>query len=188
MPSEIQLDCFSSRPCGCFSGFAAAAALILLPANNLVKFWWICLFFSPFSPLSLSFFFFHFTRKVGCGREWQSSGAGLPPQECGLSQISVPPPSPPPCHSKQLIVEDTTRASAHSLQQEEAFLCTEELQAETNDQDHKLNLLYDGQKVIGGVHVTIIIIKNNINKNNSENSCQILIMRYDLVGITYIIT
>ncbi|KAG7245057.1 hypothetical protein INR49_023623 [Caranx melampygus] len=49
------------------------------------------------------------TCDVGCGRDWQSSGAGLPPQECGLSQISVPPPSPPLCHSKRLIVGDTKR-------------------------------------------------------------------------------
>ena len=82
-------------------------ALVLLPANNTVK---TCRIFPR------SFYLFDFTRKVGCGRrEWQSSGAGLPPQECGLSQISVPPLSPPLCHSKWLIVGDTKRGRLQSV-------------------------------------------------------------------------
>lgn len=93
----------------CLSGLAVAV-LVLPSANNVVK---LCRFFFSLSLFLLVFLFFYFTRKVGCGREWQSSGAGLPPQECGLSQISMPPPSPPLCHSKRLIVGDTKRERLH---------------------------------------------------------------------------
>lgn len=54
------------------------------------------------------------------GREWQSSGAGLPPQECGLSQISVPPPSPPllPFKATNCRGHKEVRPAADRLQEE----------------------------------------------------------------------
>lgn len=62
MAGQIQLDQFSNPRCssqwrGLFGGFAAAA-LVLLPANNMVKLWRIFLFFFFFFFPSLFFLFY----------------------------------------------------------------------------------------------------------------------------------
>lgn len=72
MAGQIQLDQFSNPRCssqwrGLFGGFAAAA-LVLLPANNMVKLWRIFLFFFFFFFPSLFFF-------ILPGR-WAAAGSG----------------------------------------------------------------------------------------------------------------
>lgn len=60
--------------------------------------------------LSLPLFFFNLPgRWDEAAGARQSRGAGLPPQECGLSQMCVPLPLASFCHSKLLIVGEVER-------------------------------------------------------------------------------